>query len=108
VEPTLIFFDSGKPVLSQDAIATLEGVLRTASPRANWLLVGFADRSGAAQANRRIAQARADAVRSYVVAHGTPAELITVQAQGENAPLIATADGVREPQNRRVEIVLRP
>ena len=35
------------------------------------------------------------------------ARAITVQAFGESRPLVPTADGVREPQNRRVEIVLR-
>jgi outer membrane protein OmpA-like peptidoglycan-associated protein len=32
---------------------------------------------------------------------------ISVAAFGESRPLVPTADGVREPQNRRVEIVLR-
>ncbi|SHK45425.1 hypothetical protein SAMN02745194_04951, partial [Roseomonas rosea] len=32
---------------------------------------------------------------------------MSIQAFGESRPLVPTADGVREPQNRRVEIVLR-
>ena len=32
--------------------------------------------------------------------------LAAVEAKGESEPLVATADGVREPQNRRVEIIL--
>jgi outer membrane protein OmpA-like peptidoglycan-associated protein len=31
---------------------------------------------------------------------------ITVTGYGENNPLVTTAPGVREPQNRRVEIIL--
>ena len=38
---------------------------------------------------------------------GVPRAAITTQAFGESRPLMQTADGVREPQNRRVEIVLR-
>jgi len=35
-----------------------------------------------------------------------PANEISVVAKCEREPLVATADGVREAQNRRVEIVL--
>jgi outer membrane protein OmpA-like peptidoglycan-associated protein len=38
---------------------------------------------------------------------GVPRNEIVIQAFGESRPLVPTADGVREPQNRRVEIVLR-
>jgi outer membrane protein OmpA-like peptidoglycan-associated protein len=41
------------------------------------------------------------------VRNGVPREAIVVTAYGETRPLVPTADGVREPQNRRVEIVLR-
>ena len=37
----------------------------------------------------------------------SPAARSSIQAFGESRPLVPTADGVREPQNRRVEIVLR-
>jgi len=36
-----------------------------------------------------------------------PATAISVVGRGENQPLVRTADGVREPQNRRVEIVIQ-
>jgi flagellar motor protein MotB len=38
---------------------------------------------------------------------GIAPDEIAVSAYGESRPLVPTADGVREPQNRRVEIVLR-
>ena len=47
------------------------------------------------------------AVAADLVARGVSRSAITVQAYGESRPLVATADGVREPQNRRVEIILR-
>ena len=36
---------------------------------------------------------------------GVPAASIVVVGRGESQPLVPTADGVKEPQNRRVEIV---
>ena len=39
--------------------------------------------------------------------NGVPAQAITVIGRGEAGLLVKTADGVREPQNRRVEIVIQ-
>ena len=70
-------------------------------------VAGHADRSGTPQYNQRLSQRRADNVAAELVRRGVPRNQITVQAFGESRPLVPTADGVREPQNRRVEIVLR-
>ncbi len=68
---------------------------------------GHADRSGSDAYNMRLSQRRANAVSAELVARGVPRGIITIQAFGESRPLVPTADGVREPQNRRVEIILR-
>ncbi|GAV36929.1 outer membrane protein precursor [Roseomonas sp. TAS13] len=54
-----------------------------------------------------LSRRRADAVAAELVRQGIQRSEITVEAFGESRPLVPTADGVREPQNRRVEIVLR-
>jgi len=68
---------------------------------------GHADRSGTPQYNQRLSQRRADAVAAELERRGIPRTSMVIQAFGESRPLVPTADGVREPQNRRVEIVLR-
>ncbi len=50
---------------------------------------------------------RANVVKDALVRNAVPAQAIAVVGRGESQPLVATADGVREPQNRRVEIVLQ-
>ena len=50
---------------------------------------------------------RANTVKDALVRDGVPATAISVIGKGETQPLVPTADGVREPQNRRVEIVLQ-
>ena len=50
----------------------------------------------------------ASSVRSYLTSHGVPDTVITSQAFGETMPRVPTADGVRELQNRRVEITYGP
>jgi outer membrane protein OmpA-like peptidoglycan-associated protein len=72
------------------------------------MLAGHADKSGSAQYNVGLSQRRADAVRSYLEGRGVPGGAIASEAFGESRPLVETADGVREPQNRRVEITFGP
>ena len=50
---------------------------------------------------------RAQAVASELVRDGVPRDQIAITGHGEDALLVRTADGVREPQNRRVEIVIK-
>ena len=38
---------------------------------------------------------------------GVPTEAITIQGFGETHLLVPTGPNVREPQNRRVEIIIR-
>jgi len=49
---------------------------------------------------------RAQVVANELVRNGVPRQAISVQGFGEARPLVQTADGAREPQNRRVEIIL--
>ncbi|MFA6022404.1 MAG: OmpA family protein, partial [Rhodospirillales bacterium] len=69
-------------------------------------LTGHADRSGPDKYNMALSLKRANAVKATMVKQGIPADQISVVGKGETAPLVQTPDGVREPQNRRVEIVL--
>jgi outer membrane protein OmpA-like peptidoglycan-associated protein len=68
---------------------------------------GHADRSGPTNYNQRLSERRAEAVKSALVREGVPGNIIQTSGRGENENLVATADGVREPRNRRVEIVFR-
>jgi outer membrane protein OmpA-like peptidoglycan-associated protein len=68
---------------------------------------GHADRTGTAQYNLALSRKRADNVAAELVRLGVPKNEILIQAFGDTKPLVPTAEGVREPQNRRVEIVLK-
>jgi len=105
----LVFFDWDRADLTDRArqiIGEAANASRTA--RATRIEVaGHADRSGTPQYNQRLSQRRADVVAAELVRQGVNRGDIGVTAFGESRPLVPTADGVREPQNRRVEIVLR-
>jgi len=50
---------------------------------------------------------RAHAVAGELVRDGVPASAITIRGFGQTDLLVPTGPGVREPQNRRVEIILK-
>ncbi len=105
----LVFFDWDRADLTERARAIVaeaaQATTRVAVTRIE--VSGHTDRSGTPQYNQGLSQRRGAAVAGELVRLGVPRAAITTQAFGEARPLVATADGVREPQNRRVEIVLR-
>ena len=68
---------------------------------------GYTDSSGTARYNLGLSQRRAQTVAAELVRDGVSRSAISIQGFGETHPLVPTAQGVREPQNRRVEIILR-
>lgn len=108
-EVFLLYFRSDSTELTPDSAAELPAILATvaARPAADVSIVGHTDRSGSADYNMQLSLQRAQAVRDELAAAGLPLERTDVTSHGENNPLIATADDVREPRNRRVEVTVR-
>ncbi len=101
-----VFFEWSRADLPADGRKVVEeaaqSFLRTGSARLS--LVGSADRTGSPVYNQQLSARRADTVRAELERLGVPAEAIAVRAEGENAPIVANAQGVREPLNRYVAI----
>ena len=108
--PAIVYFGWDEDDLTDRARQTLQEVAQNyrATGQAAVTLAGHADRSGSAGYNVGLSQRRANAVRDHLVSLGVPAGSITSQAFGETRPAVETADGVREPDNRRVEITFGP
>ncbi len=68
---------------------------------------GYTDLSGTPAYNQGLSVRRARSVEAELVHDGVPMAEIAIRGYGEANPLVQTAQGVREPQNRRVEIILR-
>lgn len=105
--PFIAFFDWDSSEISPDAATVLDSTAASTAGcgSATIRVAGYTDRSGSDQYNMGLSTRRADAVRAYLVSHGTTAQ-VTTQAFGESNPRVPTADGVRELQNRRVEITV--
>ena len=105
----LVFFDWDRADLTDRARQIIaEAAQATTRVQTTRIEVsGHTDKSGTARYNAGLSVRRAQNVAAELVRLGVPRQAITVQGFGESRPLVQTADGVREPQNRRVEIVLR-
>jgi outer membrane protein OmpA-like peptidoglycan-associated protein len=104
----LVFFDFDKASLTPDGAALVEEAARTyaSAGAARIDLAGYTDSVGTVAYNLPLSKRRADTVRAYLVKLGVPAAAIVETARGKENLRVPTADGVREPQNRRVEIRL--
>ena len=102
----MIFFDWSKPDIRSDDQAVLDRVYEAfrARPGAHLRIAGHTDRSGSGAANRAAGLKRAQTVRAELEKRGIPRNAMSIASFGEDRPLVATEDGVREVQNRRVVI----
>jgi outer membrane protein OmpA-like peptidoglycan-associated protein len=104
----LVFFDFDSSKLTPEAKQIVNSAATDAlQGKATQINVtGHTDRSGSDKYNQALSVRRGEAVRRELVTDGVADNAIVVRGVGEADPLVPTADGVREPQNRRVEIVL--
>lgn len=104
--PSVVFFDWDKSNLSPEAMATISQAAAAyrATGSAGITNVGNTDTSGSADYNMALSIRRADVVTRALIQKGVPAAAIETAGRGQTNLLVATADGVREPQNRRVEL----
>ncbi len=106
VREFMVFFGFNQSSLSDEALATIRQVVAALheSGSAKIRVVGHADRAGSIAYNKALSLRRAKSVQKVLITQGISAELISIAGRGESEPLVPTADGVREPQNRRVHI----
>jgi OOP family OmpA-OmpF porin len=105
----MVFFDWDRSNLSQQALTTIQQAADAFKSKgsARITATGHTDTSGPESYNMALSLRRANAVKDALVRDGVPAQAITVVGKGESQLLVATGDNVREPQNRRVEIVIQ-
>jgi OOP family OmpA-OmpF porin len=105
----LVFFDWDKYNLSDRARGIISDAASNSAKVAYTKIDvnGNADTSGSHVYNQGLSMRRAVAVAAELVKDGVPKSAIAITASGDTHLLVPTGPGVREPQNRRVEIVIR-
>ncbi len=103
----LVFFDWDKYNITPEGqqILQLAANQYHSGGRVTLQVTGYTDTSGSAGYNQRLSERRANAVAAALERLGVPRSDMTVAGRGQNDLRVPTPDGVREPQNRRVEIV---
>lgn len=101
-----ILFDTGKSDLKPAAI---QNITKMASilkkyPENVLMIRGYTDSTGSAAVNKALSEKRASAVKSQLVAHGVPADTVSVEGMGPASPVAPNTTAAGRSQNRRVEI----
>ncbi len=104
----MVFFDWDSTKLSDASLNVLEQARDAFKNKqdARITATGNTDTTGTEAYNMALSLRRANAVKDALVKLGVPAAAITTVGVGEKNLLVKTGDGVREPQNRRVEIAV--
>jgi outer membrane protein OmpA-like peptidoglycan-associated protein len=103
----IVFFDWDKDTITPEGhqiIVQAADAYKAGAP-VQIQVTGYTDRSGSPGYNQRLSERRANNVAKAMAALGVPKDQMIVTGRGENDNRVPTAPGVREPQNRRVEIV---
>ena len=108
--PYIVFFDFDESAITAEAAQTLDQAVTAYANcgMANVMLAGHTDRAGSVRYNIGLAERRNTSVATYLTGKGIPGSRISSAALGESQPRVPTADGVREQENRRVEINYGP
>ena len=104
-----VFFDWNKSNLTARAQQIVgEAAANSAKIKHTQIAVnGYTDTSGTARYNEGLSMRRAQAVAAELVKDGVPKAALVIKGFGEMHLLVPTGPGVREPQNRRVEIIIQ-
>lgn len=108
-----VFFDFASSAISSEAGSVLAAISEDLTKRqaAEIIIRGHADRAGSNAFNKQLSATRADtvfaAIKDKITGKDGKVVDVSLEPMGEEAPIVQTADGVPEPQNRRVEVVIR-
>jgi len=104
-----LYFNENSQELTEASKTVFERVLTDLKDRkvVDIVVVGHTDAVGTDAFNDELARKRAEAIRGALIARGIGSSDVVAIGRGKRELLVPTADGVAEPRNRRVEIVIR-
>lgn len=103
---TILYFPLNSDKFGESANAAMAELVRYIQSAGNVTvnINGHTDRSGSTEYNMNLSERRAKFVMNALKAAGVPENIMKYFAFGETDPAVPTADGVKEPKNRRVEV----
>ncbi|MBU8900698.1 OmpA family protein [Corallococcus sp. H22C18031201] len=104
-----VFFDAAGVRIQPRSFELLDWVARVILEHPEMPLIvvgGHTDDRGFPDANRRMSQGRAEAVRQYLIQKKVPAERLQSQGYGQDRPIDSNATSIGRENNRRVDFVI--
>ena len=104
-----LYFEEGSTVLLEDSKNTLLELFAEVAKRqaVEVQVTGHTDTLGKESDNDRLSEERAEAIKEILIAQGLKSNFIRAVGRGSRELLIPTPPNVREPKNRRVEVIVR-
>ncbi len=104
-----LMFESGTHQLTAASLAQLADIVAASQkrPAVSVRISGHTDATGSDKVNDALSLERAMQVRNLLQQKGVPARLMSVTSHGKGNPVVPTPDGVAEPRNRRVVVIVR-
>jgi outer membrane protein OmpA-like peptidoglycan-associated protein len=104
-----LYFIEGRDEFTEESQREVDRILSEIAKRPvpDVLVVGYTDTVGTDQSNDALGMQRAETVRAALMRLGIPPDDVRAISRGKRALAVPTADGVAEPLNRRVVIVVR-
>lgn len=105
----IIYFKSGSAALTSGSLQSIQEILEEIkSQNSNHIMVfGYTDTVASAAYNRKLSERRAKSVADVLVSKGVQRAMIEIGYYGKGKLLVPTPDGVNEPRNRRVEVIVK-
>ena len=102
-----VYFDFNSVTLTSEARTIVQQAAAAArsAPMTHITVTGHTDTVGSAEVNQRLSERRAAVVRDELIKNGVPADVIVARGVGKNELAVPTAEGVKEPRNRRSVVV---
>lgn len=104
-----LYFTQNSAKLTAESKTVLPVILSLAKSRSFYevSVIGHTDTTGRDDYNMRLSSARARTVYNALVSYGFPVDQIEMRYHGKRDPLILTGENVKEPRNRRVEVIIK-
>jgi outer membrane protein OmpA-like peptidoglycan-associated protein len=105
----LLYFLNDSTKLTAESKSHIPEVLSLVNKREFYeiSIIGHTDTTGNDEYNMRLSSSRAKTVRDALISHGIRSDKMELRYHGKRDPLIPTGDNVREPRNRRVEVIVK-
>jgi outer membrane protein OmpA-like peptidoglycan-associated protein len=104
-----LYFEAGTTTLDAGSRTAVGPIAAAARRRAaiSVSISGHTDATGSDPTNQKLALARAERVKALLLQEGVAPGAISVSSHGKGNPAVPTPDGIAEPRNRRVEVIVQ-